>query len=198
MNKLITNIAIICLGIAKVITVFIPPANRRSIEEVLRQINSIVLNESCFWSIFNEKPQTQRTIYVKEDSEYEEELTFPSDISIPLSRTPRVEEKLVIKAKGEEVEMFVSQLTSKVSYKIESPVDISYEFETSRFTIKNMDNYKIDRYLLEEMCPKTSKIMEFIVMKDDIGFLCQKLIKFPSSKELDSFYEAVHQAEKKI
>lgn len=60
-----------------------------------------------------------------------------------------MEEKPGIKAKGEEVEMFVSQITSKVSYKIESPVEICYEVETSKFTIKNMDNYKIDRYLLE-------------------------------------------------
>ena len=40
--------------------------------------------------------------------------------------------------------------------------------------------------------------MEFIVMKDEIGFLCQKLIKFPSVKELDCFYEAIQEAEKKI
>ena len=54
-NRVLTSFSVGLLNMAKHVIAFIPPANRRPIEESLKNVNAVVIDRKCFWSIYEDK-----------------------------------------------------------------------------------------------------------------------------------------------
>lgn len=52
-SKIFISIAVTLLKLCKHLVAFVLPQHRRPIEDALKNLNTVVIDRKCFWSIYN-------------------------------------------------------------------------------------------------------------------------------------------------
>lgn len=203
-TRLLVSLSVFCLNASRLLVTFIAPAHRKRIEEAMRGVNMVIVEEKYFWKIYEaawSSPKagadsgmmampTSPTANMAKSTLQVSKSTAEMKESLRNVGKATPKKEAVIRAKvAEYIEINLSMVNTQGNRKFTfyRNIDLVYNAETSALTVISEDDGRSSSHVLEEIMVVEELMLQLLCEDEEEPMY----VKFRSKKEMELFMNSI-------
>ena len=195
-TRLMVSLIIWLLTFSRFLITFVAPIHRKRIEEAMRGLNMVIVEEKYFWKMYdnqmgNEGMKASMNLQLPDPSKPKSSLEIPTSGKSNKMMNSMMRESSNIKYKADEyIEIMMPGNSGPDNRKFTfyRSVEVEYKAETSQLVVTSEEDGKASSHNLEELVMVEDQMVQFVFENEDEPLY----LKFKSKKDCELFLGGIN------